>query len=197
MSVAIPNRKAIAQQAKAEASMYFRDFDARRYAGYVDRMAKPFEFLDSVGIDKICELVEHGNGLLNIARMVDLSSNTLRAWISKDPQRIQKVELAKEFSGDAFAYKAEQVLKSASGGDKSDILIAGKLADHYRWMAEKLYRVQYGLPKDIKPTAQALVLNINYGNEQPPQDIKAKVVEALPTKVLLEGISLDMENTDE
>jgi hypothetical protein len=149
-------------------------FDPKIYSGYIDRRARPFEYLDEVGIDKICELIEYGNGVLRVAELLGISSSVLRAWVNKDPARVQKVLLAKQFSGDTFAYKAEEVLMELKDANahRSDVMVASKLSDHYRWMAERLDREQYGDLRPLPSVNTPLVLNINYGGANSNEPMK-------------------------
>lgn len=162
----IPNRKELAAVEEEQAQLFLREFDARRYPGYYRRIYDPTTYLNEIGIDKICELVEFGNGLSNVAEAVDLSTTTLRRWISKEPSYRQKFSLAYIAAGEAYAFKGEQALKSAYGGSKEDIALAGKLAEHYRWMATKLDREKFGEVKDKDEKKNvATIININTGGK--------------------------------
>ena len=161
----ITGRKEALAPEEAQAQLYLRDFDPKRYDGYYRRLYDPTAFLDNVGIEKITELIEHGNGVLNVAEALNLSATALRKWLNHDKTRIEKVRLAHVFAGNAYAYKAERTLLEVRHGSKEEIAWAGKMADHYRWMATKLDREMFGEVKDSEKAkgSAPLVVNLNMG----------------------------------
>lgn len=162
----IPSRSELVNNEKAIAQLYLREFNPKNYSMFYSRIADPYGYLDEIGIDKICELIEHGRGHLNVAEILDISSGTLRKWIDLIPAYREKALFAKHCSGDGFAYKAERVLLEAKGGSKEDILIATKLADHYRWMASRLDKETFGDSKKLdEKSILPMVVNMNFGAE--------------------------------
>lgn len=163
----IPSRKEALEPEEAEAQLFLRDFVPQRYDGYYRRLYDPNFYLNNVGIDKIAELIEHGNGVLNVAESLDISGTTLRRWLNADKSRMEKVRNAHVFAGNAYAYKAERVLRNAERGSKDEITWADKMASHYRWMAEKLDREMFGVVKesDKAKSAAPIALNFNFGGD--------------------------------
>src|SRR6478752_404274 len=125
----LPNRQVMKAQEEAEAQLYLRSFDPKRYSHYYRRIYEPTAYLDEVGVEKICELIEHGNGVLNVAEALDISGSTLRKWITSDNTRVAKVNLAYTFAGDAYAFKAGLVLQQSQYYTKEGMLWASKMAE--------------------------------------------------------------------
>jgi hypothetical protein len=161
----IPNRQDLVTEHEQQAQLYLRQFDPKRYSAFYQRIYDADAYLEQVGIEKICELIEHGINILGIARQLDISGRTLRTWVNKNSWRRMQVQEAYKYAGDAFAFKAEEVLRNAMGGTKEEISLASKLADHYRWMAMKLDKEQYGESKkdDVNNAKPPMVINLNLG----------------------------------
>lgn len=172
----IPNRNELVAEHEEQARLYLRQFDPKRYSTFYKRVYDAEAYLEQVGINTICELIEQGNNILNIAKKLDISTRTLRIWISKSQYYRTQVQEAYRFAGDAFAFKAEQVLLDARGTSKENTSLASKLSDHYRWMATKLDREQYGESKQLDPNTKApLSINLNFGGEA---KIEEKLIKA-------------------
>lgn len=172
ISTIIPNRNELLVSHEQQAQLYLRKFDPKVYSGFYARIYDAEAYLEQVGIEKICELVEHGNNILGIAQKLDISSRTLRRWVNSNEYRRSLVKEAQVFAGDAFAYKAEKALKDSRGGSKEDVALAGKLAEHYRWMATKLDKEIYGeAKKDDKKEAPQMNVHLNFGGEVKAEEI--------------------------
>jgi hypothetical protein len=189
----IPNRNDLVSEHEAQAQLYLRTFDPKRYSGFYQRIYDAPTYLEQVGIEKICELIEHGCNLMAIAKLLDISTRTLRGWVHKDKWRRQQVQEAIQFAGDGFAYKAEEVLKGARGGSREDISVAKALAEHYHWMASKLNKEQFGEMKKDDPNAatKPLVFNVNItgGPQTAQMKTVGPVIESIANKAL--GVTLD------
>lgn len=161
----IPNRKKMREEENEQAQLYLRQFEPRNYSTYYRRIFDPYAYFEQIGIDKVCELIEHGNGLLNVAKLLDVSGSTLRRWINKNETYRNQILLAHKYAGNAYAYKAEEALLAARFGTKEQIALAGKLAEHYRWMATKLDRELFGEAKNVDANAgkPPIILNLNMG----------------------------------
>ena len=145
------------------ARMFLREFDPRKYPGYYRRIYDCKAYLDGIGIEVISELIEHGNGVFNVAEALDISTSSLRKWLNATKDRRDQVLLANTFAGDAYAQKAEKVLMAAQHGSKEQVALAGKLAEHYRWMASRLSRETFGdsKPQEDISRPPPMVLNLN------------------------------------
>lgn len=165
----IPNRNELELERKTQAQLYLREFDPKVYSTFYARVYDAEAYLEQIGIEKICELIEHGGSVFEIAERIDLSVRTLRAWIHSKPYYKKEVEDAYKFAADGFAYKAERILKNGPYGDK----VNAKLSDHYRWLATKLDRERYG--ESSKQESQAarapLSINLNFGGEVPKEKL--------------------------
>lgn len=162
---AIPNRQQIQHEAQEQASFFLRSFDPKLYNTYYQRIYNPVAFFEQIGINKICELIEHGNSLLNVAEKLDISGSALRRWVKSKKEYFVLVQEAYVYAGEMFAYKAEQALKDSAGRGKEAVALARALAEHYRWMASRLNKEMFGDKKEdggvVKPP---LVLNLNFGD---------------------------------
>lgn len=176
----VPNRQELMQQEQEQASFYLRDFDPKRYTGYYKRIYDPTAYFEQIGINKFCELIEHGNSLLNIAEKLDVSGNTLRRWVRSKKEYTTLVAEAYTYAGEMFAYKAEQALRTAPN-DKIEMVRAGKLAEHYRWMASRLNKEMFGESKESKDTLRPpTVVNLNFAGAVVPQVLEKTVNRVVP-----------------
>lgn len=168
----IPNRKKMRDEENEQAQLYLRQFDPHNYSTYYRRIYDPYAYFEQIGIDKVCELIEHGNGLLNVAKLLDVSGSTLRRWLNKNDNYRSQVMLAHKYAGNAYAYKAEEALLSARFGTKEQISLAGKLAEHYRWMATKLDRELFGEVKNNEQNNKPpLIFNLNMGGAKEEEKV--------------------------
>ena len=191
----IPHRKEVAAAHEEQARLFLRGFNPKKYSTFYARIYDADSYLEQVGIETICELIEHGNSIFNIAKHLDLSVRTLRAWIGKNAYRKAQVQEAYTFAGDAYAFKAEETLIDARFSTKEGISLAGKLADHYRWMASKLNREQYGEARkeDAANSKPPLVFNVNIGGTEAPLEKMKTVKPAIEHVTQTLGISLAEE----
>ena len=175
----IPNRNELVQKHEDQARLYLREFDAKKYPTYYARIFDAEAYLNQIGVEKICELIEHGNCMMHIAKKLDISTRTLRAWIGRDTWRRTQVAESYTFAGEAFAFKAEEALRSAWGGSKEEIALAAKLADHYRWMASRLDREKFGetVKQDANTGKAPMNITLNFGGAEAP---KEQLVKAAP-----------------
>lgn len=172
----LPSRIDIVASHEQQAQVYLRRFDPKVYSNFYARIYDADAYLEQVGIEKICELIEHGNSILGIAQKLDISVRTVRQWIGKSQYRQGLIKEAYNFAGDGFAFKAEQVLKDAAGGTKEEVSIAKALAQHYEWMATKLSREMYGEVKKDDGGDKKPVMNIhlNFGGEVKQEEVTVK-----------------------
>ena len=158
MTTIAPNRKAVEAEEIERAAWHMRDFDPHRYAAYYSRVYNVRGYLDQVGIYTICDLVERGNGMYAIAEKLDISTTALRNWVNSRQEYRTLVNEAYRYAGDAYAFKAEAAFENAV--TKEQIAVAGKLAEHYRWMASRLDKERYGEVKEGKQAPAPTILNL-------------------------------------
>ena len=143
----ISSDKHVQEQHKAleqmRASPYFRHFEPRAYDSYFDRYKFPIAFLEDVGIEKICEMVEHGWSLTKIAKALDLSVRVLRRWVANDPVYQRDMEQAERWSADEYMDKAEDVLLNAPLMPEA-LTKAKALQGHCELRAKFLNKEKYG-----------------------------------------------------
>lgn len=124
-------------------SPYFKHFEPRSYDTYFDRYQFPIAFLEDIGIEKICELVEHGWSLMKVAKALDLSIRVVRRWIANNPVYQREFDMAERWSADQYMDKAEDVLLEAPLLSEA-LNKAGKLSAHYELRAKYLNKEKYG-----------------------------------------------------
>lgn len=168
----LPSRKDLLADAQEQAAFYLRDFDPKRYITYYQRIYDATAYLEDIGIHKLCELIEHGNNILMLAKKLDISGATLRRFLNSRKEYAALSREAFIYAGEMFAYKAEQVLLNAPN-DKLEMSRAEKLAAHYRWMAERLAREMFGEVKEDKNANRPpAVINLNLVGGVVPEALK-------------------------
>jgi hypothetical protein len=197
MSNVIPHRKDVAVAHEEQARLFLRGFNPKKYSTFYARIYDADAYLEQVGIETICELIEHGNSIFNIAKHLDISVRTLRSWIGKSAYRKAQIQEAYTFAGDAYAFKAEETLLDSRFSTKEQISVAGKLADHYRWMASKLNKEQYGEAKkeDANSGKPPLVFNVSIGGAPAHESEMKTVRPTIEGTVKALGITLTEEVT--
>jgi len=147
---------------------YFKSFSPYHYSTYSNRLKKPFEFLEEVGIEKVTELVQHGFCITKICQLLGISVFVFRRWMQSDPYYESEIQSAEEFSADHLVYKAEKAIKSADSESRFDITKKVELAKHYRWAASKLNKKKYGRQVEEKQinNGQQVIYNIDLGGKK-------------------------------
>lgn len=127
---------------------YFKSFEPRDYSYFEDRYEYPFEYLDQIGIEKVCELIQHGYSRLEISRMLAISSYVFNRWISSDPEYYREVQLARAFTADEDVKRAERALLDIDD-EASDAAVKRQveLSKHHRWCASRHDKDTYGSEK--------------------------------------------------
>lgn len=93
-------------------------------------------------IEELCDRVEGGESIAQIAESLGVPNSTVLRWIEADPQRSARATRAREKSARTWDEKAEQELRQA--GDPFALSRAKELAQHYRWRASKIAPREYG-----------------------------------------------------
>lgn len=106
--------------------------------------------LDALGIDGLCDRIESGESITQIAESLGMLQKTVRDWVAADDTRSVRVRVSRELSADACDDQAERVLKDLqAGATPSEIARARELASHYRWRASKRNPKTYGDKLDL------------------------------------------------
>ena len=130
--------------------VYLKSFSPQQYPAYYRRTYDPYALLEEIGIWRIAEMVQQNWSLQKIAQLCDISLYSLRRWLREDESRVEMLNEAKLMAGENYAYKAEAVIESAV--NDFELKKADKLANHYRWMAERLNREEFGQQVKVQNT---------------------------------------------
>lgn len=105
--------------------------------------AKPAQDkLAATGIDRLCEMIQGGYSLAQIAAEVGVGEARIVAWLQADPERSARAKTARALTAQHWDEKAERVLEQAQ--DAFEVQRARELAQHYRWRAKVVDPKQYG-----------------------------------------------------
>jgi hypothetical protein len=101
--------------------------------------------LDDLGLEPILEGIEAGKFISTIAEGLGIERRTLNRWIDETDERRNAVKTARIEAGHAYALKAQDALLAlTSDATQADIAKARELASHFRWMASRMNRAEYG-----------------------------------------------------
>lgn len=147
-------------------SPYLRRFNPRHYALYEVRHYRPRAYLDSVGIEKIGELVQHGFSLGEICQLIDVSVRVMRVWLTSNGG-LKEIEDALKFTSHEDVAQAQRVLYDPIAFP--DTPRAKAIADLHLWKAERYNKDMYGT-KQVRLEANinnavSYEFNINVNNK--------------------------------
>lgn len=169
-----------------QSSPYLRSFNPRAYPLYDQRHYRPRDYLDSIGIEKIGELVQHGFSLGEICQLLDISVRVARVWVTSSPKMLKEIEDARLFAADEERATAKAILYDRHG--YPDTARAKAIADLHLWTAERWNKDLYGT-KQVKldatiNNAVSYEFNINVNNK----------VATPAGAAAIEGVFRQMEN---
>lgn len=93
-------------------------------------------------IDDVCDRIEAGDFLCDIAAHYGVHRSQLTRWAAADPERKRRIDMARTASGESYAEEADLGLKNATTA--FDLAKARDRAHHLRWMASKRDPKQFG-----------------------------------------------------
>lgn len=106
--------------------------------------------LDALGLDAVCERIESGESITQIATSLGMLQKSMRDWIAADDTRSARVRISRELSADACDDLAVRELETLQpGATAAEIARARELASHYRWRASKRNPRIYGDKLDL------------------------------------------------
>ncbi len=170
-----------------QSSPYLRSFNPRHYPLYDVRHYRARDYLDSIGVEKIGELVQHGFSLGNICMLLDISVRVMRTWLTAQPKGFSEIEEAFKFAAHEDVAQAQAVLYDPKG--YPDTARAKAIADLHLWKAERYNKDLYGT-KQVKidatvNNAVAYEFNINVNNKVATPEAQAA----------LEGVFKHIDNS--
>lgn len=150
-----------------QSSPYLRKFNPRQYPLYEVRHYRPRDYLDSIGVEKIGELIQHGFSPGEICEILDISVRVMRAWITSSPAMIREIDEARLFAAEEERVQAKKVLYDNKAFP--DTARAKAIADLHLWTAERWHKDLYGT-KQVKIDANinnavSYEFNINVNNK--------------------------------
>lgn len=158
--------------------VFLKTFSPEQFPAYYRRTYAPYDLLEEIGIWRIAEMVQQNWSLEKIASVCDISLYSLRRWLKEDSGRDEVIKEAKLMAGENYAYKAESVIEAA----QTDFQLkkADKLATHYRWMAERLNREEFGQQVKVNnANAPSLAFHFDLsGGSTNKQVLQAEAVDA-------------------
>jgi hypothetical protein len=171
------------------ARVYLKTFSPQSYPAYYRRTYDPYSLLEEIGIWRIAEMVQQNWSLQKIAQICDISLYALRRWLREDESRVEVLGEAKLMAGENYAYKAEAVIETAA--NDFELKKADKLANHYRWMAERLNREEFGQQVKVQNThAPAMSFHFDLSASKKGSVLQAEAEDAQ----LLAGETLDLNS---
>ena len=102
----------------------------------------PMERVESIGIDRIAEMLANGVTLTAIAKDAGVSIGFFLQWIAADDERSARAREARTHAARIWDEKALDVIEQAA--DPFELQRARELAQHYRWRASKTAPKDYG-----------------------------------------------------
>lgn len=106
--------------------------------------------LELLGIDGLCERIEKGESVGQIADSLGMHRTSAWEWIKADDQRSARVRASLEASASEYDDQAEKVLKDlVAASTPAEVARARELASHYRWRASKRNPKAYGDKLDL------------------------------------------------
>lgn len=147
-------------------------FNPEAFSHHYHRAEFLEDYLLEIGEHRILEMLAYGVSLLKLAQFLEVNALKLRAWLTAVPERSALFTQARELAGDAKIFEAEDYLLSAESRNEVDK--AGKLAEHYRFMAGKLYRDVYGDKVNPLGNAPPFVFNVTI---TPPEAARREALE--------------------
>jgi hypothetical protein len=142
------------------------EIDLLKYypATFPTRMANSAAYFDNIGIDLIAELYARGHTLTAIAALLQISMPKLSTWVNADPEREARMKEAGQLAAQAFVDEATRVLSGVVEGEISP-KGARDMADHLKWMAERMNPEKFGSKVAAQLPTAGVVFNIQLGSE--------------------------------
>lgn len=111
-------------------------------------------------LQDICDRIEAGESMASVARRYKVHRAQLTRWAKADPERERQIDAARKLSAEAYADKAEQVIKGAR--DKFALDKARELAHHYRWCAKVRHPDRFAdrVKQDVEMRAKVRVRDL-------------------------------------
>lgn len=100
--------------------------------------------------DEVCALLRSGVGMIETAKRIGTTFETMAQHITDDPDFSTRVRAARSAAAATFEERAEKMIADAPG--PFELAKARELAIHLRWRAAKLNQGQYGEKLDVVQT---------------------------------------------
>lgn len=112
-------------------------------------------------IDDICEMVLVGTNLRDIAKHYDSPLSTLHDYLSQNPNRCEKYQLALTLSAEILLAKAEDALRDIQRtATPADIARQKGLSDLFKWASSKRNPTYFGDRQQSDVTVTKKVIKV-------------------------------------
>ena len=104
------------------------------------------EMITAVGIDRICEMIEHEDlAYFDIAKRIGVSPASLMGWLEADHDRSARARESRVRSAQACDRLAQKALEDIDANATSAIVVRQReIAHHLRWRAKARNPREYG-----------------------------------------------------
>ena len=140
---------------------------------YAVRMAQTDLYLGEVTAEFICELFGRGYSPTAVATFLHISMPRLVAWFSDNGARAGLFDRARVMAAQALVDEATEILERATQPSGPNARSAKDLADHYKWLAERMHPERFGTKVAQQLPVPGVIFNI-----QMPAGMKTISVDA-------------------
>lgn len=169
---------------------------ARCFPHKYRRIGTPFDYLDDIGIEAICEFICKGHLLIDVAEATNVPLATLNKW-AVARNHLDNLHEAEKKSAEGFLAEGQKRLRLAR--TDFELKKAKEMIRSAQFMAEKKDRATYGNQKEGKKAARTTYV-FNIGAQPNPQAAsfagriidhttnpkkEVEAIEATPKKVSL------------
>lgn len=148
--------------------------------------------LEILGIDGVCDRIEKGNSIGQIADSMGIPRRTAWNWIDADMARSARVRESLKKSATEYDDKAERVLAALKPkSTKAEIARARELAQHYRWRASKRNPKDYGEKIDLNHSGEVKLTDEQLDNRLTQLLRKTGIAEAAGGKAAADSAQQD------
>lgn len=129
-------------------------------AFYAVRNSDTDSYLQDVTAEFICELFGRGHSPTAVAAFLHISMPRLVAWFSANATRNALFDASRVMAAQALVDEATDILERATQPNGPNARSAKDLADHYKWLAERMYPERFGTKVAQQLPVPGVIFNI-------------------------------------
>lgn len=149
---------------------------ARCFPHKYRRIGTPFDYLDDIGIEAICEFICKGHLLIDVAEATNVPLATLNKW-AVARNHLDNLHEAEKKSAEGFLAEGQKRLRLAR--TDFELKKAKEMIRSAQFMAEKKDRATYGNQKEGKKAARTTyVFNIGAAPDPSAAKFAGRVIDA-------------------